>query len=295
MDEIDDAGDCRRATERLARPGAAEVAPLRQVESRAAQPLDGAVSVRLARTHRAARPAQRPANTFGRILEIRLQPGVEGLPEQPLRLSFSEHAEQRIDARFNRPLAKQVGAEAVNRADVRFLELRNGALEPIDDDWIARLLPLLLEPLAQSQLQLARRFLGERDGDDLAHLRAPFADDREDAVDQFCGLARARCSGDEDRVVDRVADDAARVAVGAIDHGSHGRLRSASRSASLSCGLRATRRATSRPQTEMKSQRSHALSAGEAARKPSSMARSMMRSTSRPAVRVMSFNGISCG
>ena len=58
MDEIDDGGNRRRAIEWLARPGAAEVAPLRQLERRAPQALDGPVFVGLSGAQRAARPAQ---------------------------------------------------------------------------------------------------------------------------------------------------------------------------------------------------------------------------------------------
>ena len=46
----------------------------------------------------------------------------ERLVEQPLRLRLGQHREQRIDARLDRTLAQQLGAEAVNGADVRFLE-----------------------------------------------------------------------------------------------------------------------------------------------------------------------------
>ena len=51
-----------------------------------------------------------------------MQPGAERLGEQPLGARLGQHLEQRIDPRFDRPLAQEVGAEAVDRADVRFLE-----------------------------------------------------------------------------------------------------------------------------------------------------------------------------
>src|SRR5204863_8917829 len=99
---------------------------------------------------------------------------------------------------------------------------------------------------------------------------------------------------DDDRLVDRLADDVARLFVRSVDDDAHGRLRSARRSASLSCGLRATRLATSRPHAAMKLHRSPASSSGAAARNPLSTARSMTRSTSRPAVRVVSLSGMGC-
>ena len=48
-----------------------------------------------------------------------------------------------------------------------------------------------LEPLAQPQLQLAGRFLGERHRDDLADLRAARGEDADDPLDQLRRLAGA--------------------------------------------------------------------------------------------------------
>src|SRR5436190_4464805 len=294
MDQVDEGRDSGGAVERLARPRGAEVAPLRQVERGAAKPVDGAIFIRLTRPHRAAGAPQRSADAFRRIFEVRLEPAIECLSEQPLGLPFRQHAEERVDARFDGPLAQEIRAKAVNCAHVRFLELLHRALEALDHNRIIRGVTFMLEALAKPELQFTRGLFRERDRDNFPDVRATFTKDGQDAVDQFRRLASARGGFDNDRLVDRLTDDTARVVVGAVDNHAHGRLRSASRSASLSCGLRATRLATSRPQTAMKSHRSQASSSGDAARKPLSIARSMMRSTSSPALRVMSFSGIGC-
>ena len=118
------------AIERLARPRASEIAPLGQIERGAAQPLHRTVFVHVAGTDAAARPPQRSPHAFGRRLENRLEPGVEGLVEQALGLAFGQHAEQRIDPRFDRTLAQQVGAEPVDGADVRLFEVLHGLVQP---------------------------------------------------------------------------------------------------------------------------------------------------------------------
>ena len=75
--------------------------------------------------------AQRAAKTFGRVGQLLLQPAAERLVEEPRRRRLGEDLEERIDAGFDRALAQEVRAEAVDGADVRFLEalerLRRGA------------------------------------------------------------------------------------------------------------------------------------------------------------------------
>jgi hypothetical protein len=46
-------------------------------------------------------------------------------------LRLGEDRKQRIDARFDRPLAQQLGAEAVDRVDVGFLERFERVLETL--------------------------------------------------------------------------------------------------------------------------------------------------------------------
>ena len=80
------------------------------------------VSSRVAAEPLPDRSPERAPHAFGRRLQLRLDPGPERLVEQPLRLRFGQDREQRIDARLDRTLAQQLGAEPVNGADVRFLE-----------------------------------------------------------------------------------------------------------------------------------------------------------------------------
>src|SRR5258705_8037944 len=116
MNQVDDGGDLSGAIERLARPWGTEVAPLRKVERCAPEPLNGAILIDLAWAHGPAGAPQRSAHAFRRILQVRLQPRVERVSEQPFGLSFGQHSKERIHARLDRTLAQQVGAKAVNRA-----------------------------------------------------------------------------------------------------------------------------------------------------------------------------------
>jgi len=52
------------------------------------------------------------------------------LEQRPCRV-FGSDLEARIDARFDRTLAQQVGAEGVDRPDARFLELGKSRRESI--------------------------------------------------------------------------------------------------------------------------------------------------------------------
>ena len=75
--------------------------------------------------------------------------------EQPLGLALGEHAEDRIDARLDRPLAQQVGAEPVNRADMRLFEVAYRFAEVTRHGSVGRRAALFFQPLAQAELQLA--------------------------------------------------------------------------------------------------------------------------------------------
>ena len=115
--------DLSLAVERISRPRAGEVAPLGELPRRVAQPIDRAVVAAEGRT------PQRPAHALGRIRQLLLEPSAERIVEQPRRRRLGEHFEQRIDARLDRPLAQQIGAEAVDGADVRLLESRERCVE----------------------------------------------------------------------------------------------------------------------------------------------------------------------
>ena len=67
-----------------------------------------------------------------------------------------------------------------------------------------------LERAPDPVAQLGRRLLGEGDGGDLAHRHAAPGHQRDDAVDERLGLARARAGFDEQRLVERLDDRVAR-------------------------------------------------------------------------------------
>ena len=103
----------------------------------------------------------------GGSFELLLQPAAERFVEQPLGLGLGEHGEQRIDPRLDRALAQQLGAEPVDRADVRFFEARERLVErDRRTSTFSGVRARRVECLAQTQLQLAGRLLGEGDGDD---------------------------------------------------------------------------------------------------------------------------------
>ena len=77
----------------------------------------------LRRRRREGAPAQRAPHALRRILQRFLQPVVERALGTASALRLGQHLEQRIDAGLDRPFAQQIGAEAVNGADVRFLEM----------------------------------------------------------------------------------------------------------------------------------------------------------------------------
>ena len=167
--------------------GAGEVAPLRELPGRPAQPIDRTIVVRRRRDRRSARRTPSGGS--------RAAPAASGrtLVEEARRGGLGQHLEERIDAGFDRPLAQQVGAEAVDGADVRLLETgqrvdRAACASPERGRGAAR----AIEPLAQPQLQLAGGLLGERHRDDLSDRRPAFGEDRDDPPDQLGRLARCR-------------------------------------------------------------------------------------------------------
>ena len=67
------------------------------------------------------------ADPFGRVGERLLEPAVEGAPEERAGDVLGRDLEERIDPRLDRPLAEEIAAEGVNRADPRLLELGSAA------------------------------------------------------------------------------------------------------------------------------------------------------------------------
>src|SRR5262249_34139690 len=153
------------------------------------------------------------------------------------------------DARFDRPLAQEVGAEAVNRAQVGFFEALDGLLET--SCGIAARCGLdacALELFAQPQLQLAGSLLAERHRDDLRDLGPARLNQADDAPDELGRLAGPGSGFDDQRVVERLADQMTIV----CSQPAHDIFLSASRSATS--GLRSVRRSSSGPHTGRKSQ-----------------------------------------
>ena len=216
----DQSGDLARTIERRSPPRTGKIAPLRQRAAGRSQTIDRAVGA-AALEGRRARPPQRPPQALGRTLQRLLQPGAKRARVETLGLRFGQHREQRIDAGLDRPLAKQLGAEAVNGVDVRVFERRERALEPLPHVGVDRFGAVTLQGFAQAELQFARRFLGEGDRHDLGHRRPPGRDGHQDAVHQLGRLPGARRRFDNQRLVERIADRASGVGIRTIAVGHH--------------------------------------------------------------------------
>ena len=113
--------DARAPVERCMRPLAREIAPLNQVPAGSLQSIDR--SLICFGRHRAETAErwtpQRAPHAFGRIGELLLHPAVKRFVVQPLRLALGEHGEERIDAGFDRALAKQIRAKTMDSTDLR--------------------------------------------------------------------------------------------------------------------------------------------------------------------------------
>ena len=199
MQPLDQAIHIAVAIEDAARPRSREVAPLREVPRRPAQAIDRRVFARDGAEALPDGSPQRAAHAFARILELRLDPRAERVLEQALRLRLGQHREQRIDARFDWTLAQQLRAEAVDRADVRFLQRLQRGVHRVALAGL-RMRSRHVERLAQPQLQLPRRFFRERDRDDPFHLRAPARQDPHDTVHELRRLPRSGGRLDNERV-----------------------------------------------------------------------------------------------
>src|SRR5438132_13677339 len=104
MQRADVTADLARAVERRARPRMWEVAPLGERAAGASEAIDRPAGLAAAKRRR-ARPPQRAAQTFRRILQRLLQPRAERAGIEAVRLRFGQDREKRIDARFHGPLA----------------------------------------------------------------------------------------------------------------------------------------------------------------------------------------------
>ncbi len=140
-----------------------EVAPLGQLARGIADAVHRTVFGAARRSLRPHAAPQRPAQSLRRIFQLLVQATTGTLRRTAARARLGEHLEQRIDARFDRTLAQQVGTEAVNGADVGLLEPLNRVGEVLLHVRLGSALPQAFQLLADSQLQLAGRLLGERD------------------------------------------------------------------------------------------------------------------------------------
>ncbi len=224
------------AVQPVAPPRAVEVTVLGQVHPGAPQEL---ARRRVVAAHLAP---QEPPHALGRVADDALEPGVERLAEKPLLLLARGDVEDRVDARLHRPLAQQVGAERMDGADGRHFESsqrRGEALALLGRAFRARRLQLA----AQAQLHLARRQVGEGDGQDAVEPGAPRAHQLDDARHQLGGLARPGRRLDDESGVQVAADALAGRLV------LHGIPRSLIKGCSRSCDLRFTRCSSCGPQT----------------------------------------------
>ena len=120
--------DRGRAVVRRAPPRRRVIAPLAQVAGGRAQALDRAVFCFVAKAPLDG-PPQRTPHALLRIAELRVEPRRKRLFKDAFRLRVGQHRKRRIDPRFDRPFAQQLGAEAVDRADLRFFEVMHGGVE----------------------------------------------------------------------------------------------------------------------------------------------------------------------
>ena len=194
--------------------GAGMVAPLEQLPAGALQALDRRVVVFVLAEAAHRHAAQRSPHAFGRVVELALQPVGERLVEEPRRLPFGEHGERRVDARLDRPLAQQVGAEAVDGADVRFLEALHGALEA------RRAVAGRRRPRACSSCSRSRSFSSPAafsvkvTATIWSMVARPVVDEPHDALHELGRLAGAGGGLDDQRRVERVGDERAVAGVG---------------------------------------------------------------------------------
>ena len=183
------------ARERPGAPRCREVAPL--VE------LPGGAPERLARAV-VARPApEETPHALLRGAQALLEPSVERAAEEVARDVLGRHFEERIDAGLDRPLAQQIATERMDRADARLFQLLERDLEMARRGRPGRRGETrAFELRAKTELQLARRELGERDRDDAGELRAAGDERRHHAADERGRLAGPRGRLDDERRVE---------------------------------------------------------------------------------------------
>ena len=232
----------RRPIERLAPPGAREVAVLGEIAPRLAQEL---ARREIAGAHLAA---QQPAHAHRRVRDGALEPGVESLVEEALLLLAGGHLEDRIHLRLHRPLAQQVGAEGMDGADRRCFQPLQGRGEPVAL-FRACSRPRHFQIRPKPELHLAGGEIGEGDRENAIERGAPAAHQGDDARHQLGGLAGARRGLDDEGGVEIAPDPLPGSGVGELRH--HGIPRRCTSGASASAGLRRVRAHSEGPHTSM--------------------------------------------
>ena len=206
-------------------------------------------------------------------------------------LRLGQDGKQRIDARFDGTFANQLGAEAVNRVDVRFLEPLERLVEPRR----ARPRRVAWPRLAVSSASRRRSFSSP----------AAFSVNVTATICSIVVAARLRARAESDSRARSSSRFRPRPRRPACRRGRRGwRARAASSSGGAdartviawtsgprgrrarSRSLCATRSSSRGPQTGRKSHHVQARSAGAAARNPCSIDRSMIVSTCRPWLRL---------
>src|SRR5262249_15002806 len=148
----------------------------------------------------------------------------------------------------DRMLAQELGAERVDRADARGLELAKRVAKPQGllvgaPGRLARALELAAEP----QLELARRGFRERDRDHVLETCVSAADRRHHAMDELGRLPGSRRRLDDERGGEVAADAIARGLIG--EGRAHGSSRRRASAAKRSGGFRSTRASSYGPHT----------------------------------------------
>jgi len=218
--------DERGAVEGLTRPRRRKVAPVAQRPAGLAQPPGRTIRPLVVREARETRsPAERPPHTLRRVLELLLEPAVEGPRVKPLGLGLGQHLEPGIDARLDRPLAQELGTETVNGGDVGLLEVSQRVFQvtpalggrcrrwALGAPSARELLARSLEAGAETQLELAGGLLGERHRDDAIDRRVALGEDVDDPLNELGRLPGTRRRFDDQRLVEGVANPFAGFAV----------------------------------------------------------------------------------
>jgi hypothetical protein len=236
--EIGDQGiDFVVAVEDVAAPGGREITMLAEAHHRPAQ--------QLARHDVFRAPPQQAADALRRIGKDSLEPAIEGLVEESLRLLLGRDLEQRVDAGLDWALVQKVAAEGMDRANARQLQFLKGPIKPGTLLGIRRG-ARRLDFAAQMKPCFAGRLFGEGNGDDAVERCHTRADQRHDPLHEGRRLAGSGRGLDKKRRAELLGDATARFG---IRESPHGVPRSASSGSTLLVGLRRMRCSSCGPQT----------------------------------------------